>query len=711
MLAGVAGLQRMAGNRAVGSLLAGSGAPGRRAAGAQSTALQLQLQRATPVVQRTVTSEQAEGIATRLHDAMDRLGTDEEAIYGALAGRTDLDMTAIRTAYGPLAMTGDLDSDLRDELTDSEFAHVQQLLATSTATPPDDPETFLSQRLTRVQDVARQLDEAMRGLGTDESQLLNSLQGRAPFEVVEIAREYGRITGRSLLDDVRDELSGDDLTQALQPLTTMFAEGDGPKPAIGLLQQSLNTTGATPPLRITAMFTSEVTTALAAFQSAHPPLVANGRLTLETWLKLDELAPLVARSGAFVVESGTPAEARGVSTTGTIHPTVRMGNRGAAVEELQQKLLTVPEADVPTRPTANGRFQASTRDAVRELQGSRTPPLPISGIADAATWTALDSVAGPVTVGREEFSSNERVEGSQYGGPTRFTWRLLPDRLEVTVNIRFTGAPNHPRVSEWRRQMMDTWNVFTMVDDDRPGTRLPLRFVVGSAAPADATVRVTVTPQGEDAERSNAGHYHTGDTDPGLAPHEFGHLLGLQDEYNTGPEQYTIITGEQPMVGALEGPTDGSGNPVEPETIAREIRAEVTTNPRNTRGERARGVVEGYRLAQGAFAQRVGIAYERLYAGQLQREDNGPHGPVIVPEPAAHLEDDVASRIPGREADETATVAPFGYDNRSLMGTAASVGTQIGEHDHPIQERHVRHFLEIVTRNRPGNWRLTRGGA
>jgi len=40
----------------------------------------------------------------------------------------------------------------------------------------------------------------------------------------------------------------------------------------------------------------------------------------------------------------------------------------------------------------------------------------------------------------------------------------------------------------------------------------------------------------------------------GLAPHEFGHLIGLQDEYNTGPEQYTIITGEQPFTGQSNAP-------------------------------------------------------------------------------------------------------------------------------------------------------------
>lgn len=146
----------------------------------------------------------------------------------------------------------------------------------------------------------------------------------------------------------------------------------------------------------------------------------------------------------MIVEGPAPGEARGVPTGGTIHPTVRLNNRGAAVEELQQKLLTIDAAQVPTRPTATGLFNAATRTAVREFQGSRTPPLPVTGVANAATWAALDTVAGPVTVGREQFESNERVEGSQYGGPTRFTWRLHPDRFEVTVTSGSRVRPTTP---------------------------------------------------------------------------------------------------------------------------------------------------------------------------------------------------------------------------------------------------------------------------
>jgi hypothetical protein len=72
-------------------------------------------------------------IATRLRDAMEGLGTDEDAIYAAL-GELRQDATrinALTTAYRTL--TGrTLDADLNDDLSGSELARAQRLLR-----PPD----------------------------------------------------------------------------------------------------------------------------------------------------------------------------------------------------------------------------------------------------------------------------------------------------------------------------------------------------------------------------------------------------------------------------------------------------------------------------------------------------------------------------------------------------------------------------------------------
>lgn len=680
------GLQRSAGNAAVRGLIGRS------------------------VVQREVSEAQADRIAGQLHEAMAGWGTDEEAIYGALSGRTPTDLDAIRTAYARLSSTG-LEADLRDELTDSEMARAQQLMAAAPAAAAGTGEDRWAARKDRARDVAAQLRDAMAGWGTAESQLLNALTGRSRYEIVEIAGEYATLTGHGLVDDLRDELSGDDLDQALGLTRTVHSEGEGPDPEIGMIQQALNALGAAPPLRISGMYGPETTAAVNAFQTAHAPLGADGVVNLETWLQLDRLVPRVFRQGRMVVEGPTPGEARGVPLAGTIHPTIRPGSRGAAVEELQQKLLTIPAAQVPTRPSASGTFDAATRNAVREFQASRTPPLPNNGVVNAATWTGLDAVAGPVNVGREDFSWQERTEGATFGADTRFTWRLLPDKLQVTVNIRFTGAPNHPMVNTWRSDIRNVWNGFRLVDDDHPGTSLALEFVVGTGAPVDASVRVRVEAVDvAEPGRSDAGNWYTSDQDHGMAAHEFGHLIGLRDEYNQGPEALTAVTGEQPFVGQQGAPTGDDGNPVSPDTVATEMRTAVTSSPANRRGGKAKAVVDRYGLAQGAFSQRIAAAYEIANAGALLREDFSPTaGYHTVADASGTMANDIAARIPRTsDAGESAATTPFLYSNRSLMGTMESLSAPIGPHDHPVAERHVRHFAEIVGRNRPGSWRVTR---
>jgi peptidoglycan hydrolase-like protein with peptidoglycan-binding domain len=488
----------------------------------------------------------------------------------------------------------------------------------------------------------------------------------------------------------------------------VLRQGDGPKVEVGELQQELNAAGAaTPPLRITAVFGPETTVAVTAFQAANAPLVPDGVAGLPTWAKLDKLVPRVTRQNRDTVEGPAEGEPRGTPLAGTIHPTVRKDSTGPAVEELQQKLDTLPSDTVPTNLEVDGKFGDKTRQAVKEFQRSQTPPLSDDGVAGPVTWTALDAVAGPVTVGRESFDWQQRAEGTITGGPAHFTWRLLPDKLQVTVNIRFTGAPNHPRVPQWRSDITNVWNSFRFEDKDDPTKRLPLEFVVGTGTPADASVAVIVTPPGKQPGRSDSGNWHTGDTDPGLAPHEFGHLIGLRDEYNQAPEQYAAVTGEQAPIGKVDGPLDVAGSPIDPKTVAADMRTAVTGAAAG-RGAAAKAVVTKYSLRQGAFSQRVAQAYETANAGAMLREDfSNAAGFTIVNDPAGTTGNDIAARIPGQfdsAGNEADAVAPFLYDNKSIMGDMSSLKSPISEHNHPVADRHVRHFRDIVRANRPGNW-------
>ena len=159
------GLQRSAGNAAVRGLIGRS------------------------VVQREVSEAQADRIAGQLHEAMAGWGTDEEAIYGASrdARRRISTRSGRRT---PGCRSTGLEADLRDELTDSEMARAQQLMAAAPAAAAGTGEDRWAARKDRARDVAAQLRDAMAGWGTAESQLLNALTGRSRYEIVEIAGEY-----------------------------------------------------------------------------------------------------------------------------------------------------------------------------------------------------------------------------------------------------------------------------------------------------------------------------------------------------------------------------------------------------------------------------------------------------------------------------------------------------------------------------------------
>lgn len=169
------------------------------------------------VVQRALSVDAAERIARRLHDAMEGWGTDEEAIYGALAGRTPTDWQAIQEAYRHLYDT-DLEAELVDELTEGEMARVRSMLSSTrdaAALPEADQ---AGARRERARQIAQQLHEAMDVWGTEEDQIFNALEGRSREELTAITDEYRALTGRMLESDLRDELSGDDLRRAYRLL-------------------------------------------------------------------------------------------------------------------------------------------------------------------------------------------------------------------------------------------------------------------------------------------------------------------------------------------------------------------------------------------------------------------------------------------------------------------------------------------------------------
>lgn len=141
-------------------------------------------------------------------------GTDEEAIYGALSGRTGGDMQAIRDAYRRL-FGEDLDAELRDELNDSELARVTAMMPKAADESKLSDADRAADASNRARVVASQIRDAIDGLGTEEAQIYNSLTGRTSAELNEIARQYLALTGRDVVLDLRGDMSRGELRRAL----------------------------------------------------------------------------------------------------------------------------------------------------------------------------------------------------------------------------------------------------------------------------------------------------------------------------------------------------------------------------------------------------------------------------------------------------------------------------------------------------------------
>jgi peptidoglycan hydrolase-like protein with peptidoglycan-binding domain len=470
-------------------------------------------------------------------------------------------------------------------------------------------------------------------------------------------------------------------------------------PDVGFAKQKLNAIGATPRLTIDAIYGNSMLGPVMAFEVLALHRFPTGTVDAAMWTEMDRriAGGFVALEGASAtpVEQHTPsgtASPLGVQTPGTsLHATTGAGGitKGAAVKELQQKLNAAGAAPALK---VDGDFGPKTTAAVSAFQSSRVPAIPATGVADPATWAALDAVGGASTVGFISRQWTEEVGGHVYGLTSRYSYEILADKMLVTVKVNFSGLPPP---AAWFGHVKSVWNKYKAVRTAPPKT-LPINFQMVRGSGADS-MPVNVQPGNN---RANGGTWFAGDPDSARTiPHEYGHLVGLADEYQQHPGDFVRVTGREPPVGQTTGPVG-----VTPATIAGQLQAAMIA--RNDTA--AFNATVGQGVQMGAFSQRIVAAYAALPPGNVPAVPASPGPPPTPALPAVALTGNLARDLDAALPDTLnryETIQVLTYSSGSVMGEFIRVADP---HDHGAEPRHVQQFVDILATALGGAWKAER---
>ncbi len=472
------------------------------------------------------------------------------------------------------------------------------------------------------------------------------------------------------------------------PGPALFSLGDE-GPDVGLLEQRLNAADmAQPPLPIDATYDIAVLMAVVRFQIEVMGATPTGVVDQATWDALEVAAPGGGLDAAGFEEhvASVDAEARGEQVAGTsLHQPVGPGGllSGPAVEEFQQKLNIVRLAAGLDPITEDGTWGTAVADATTAYQG--TKGIPESGVGDIVTWDNLDVDAPATTVGfvNREWRQDQggSITGLTGDSASRYSWRIAGNQILCSAKVDFRNNPPSP---DWFGFVTAAWNIYKAVSDT--GDEVLIDFELTQGSGGDANVVDVKTGSG----RANAGEWFLTDDDAAnTIPHEYGHLIGLRDEYQVHPGDYREITGNEPPVGETGSPADGST----PEQIAQEVQNAIVARDNVA----VLAATTGRGIEIGAFAQRVVAAYNVLPPVAVPAKP--PPGPMPAfttsqTDIAHDLNDSMG--ILAYDAIQVLT-----YTSGSLMGDPSRVHDP---HDHGVQPRHVQEFADRVAAVRGGTW-------
>ncbi|KXS10557.1 annexin A13-like protein, partial [Gonapodya prolifera JEL478] len=156
----------------------------------------------------------AEYDAKLLNDAMKGVGTDEDLLIQVLAGRTNVEVEAIKAAYSHV-----YGKDLEKAVMSEVGGDLRKFFVAMLQARRDEEGAGRN-----VAEDVKELYEAGEGkIGTDESKFIQVIANRAPSHVQAVIRQYALTYGHDITHAIRHELSGD-LKRALTTAVKRLAD-------------------------------------------------------------------------------------------------------------------------------------------------------------------------------------------------------------------------------------------------------------------------------------------------------------------------------------------------------------------------------------------------------------------------------------------------------------------------------------------------------
>ncbi|MFL5740594.1 MAG: DUF4157 domain-containing protein [Flavisolibacter sp.] len=189
-------------------------------------------------VQRVMAAVDIAAISQEIREATEGWGTDEERIFVNLQrlGKDPANISALIADYKK-QFNESLEGVLRDELSGSELQLALEEIGIATPGSASMMATGAPSTDAEFNLAAQRLDNAMRGLGTDEEAIYSVLLpfNRDATGLTKLKSVYKTLTGRELQADIEDEMSSDELAYALYLLNA--------PPDAGLHSRSLTGAG------------------------------------------------------------------------------------------------------------------------------------------------------------------------------------------------------------------------------------------------------------------------------------------------------------------------------------------------------------------------------------------------------------------------------------------------------------------------------------